>query len=105
MHHADCPSVEQFDHMRLVPVAWASGASQAREYGLTVHCQDSIGLLVKLSDAITSNGGDIRGARCTTSQGGKVVNSFDIMVADPAQLSRVRRALELVPGVTKVERS
>ncbi len=105
VHHADCPSVEQFDHMRLVPVAWASGASQAREYGLTVHCQDSIGLLVKLSDAITSNGGDIRGARCTTSQGGKVVNSFDIMVADPAQLSRVRRALELVPGVTKVERS
>jgi GTP pyrophosphokinase len=105
VHHVDCPSVEQFDQLRLVPVAWARGACRAREYSLTVHCQDSIGLLVKLSDAITSNGGDIRGARCTTSQGGKVVNSFDIIVADPAQLSRVRRALEQIHGVTKVERS
>jgi GTP pyrophosphokinase len=105
VHHADCASVEQFDQMRLVPVTWASGASKAREYSLTVHCQDRIGLLVKLSDAITSNGGDIRGARCTTSQGGKVVNSFDIIVADPTKVNQVKRALEKVSGVTKVERS
>jgi GTP diphosphokinase / guanosine-3',5'-bis(diphosphate) 3'-diphosphatase len=104
IHHAECSSVEQFDPMRVVTVEWDVGVKPRREVTLTVHSQDQRGLLVKMSEAITLHGADVRGARCSTSQGGKVVNSFDVIVSDTAQLNRIKRALELVGGVTKVER-
>jgi guanosine-3',5'-bis(diphosphate) 3'-pyrophosphohydrolase len=104
IHHGQCPWVEQFDRMRLVPVEWDAGVRSSRQVTLAVHSQDRIGLLVKMTEAITSNGADIRGARCTTSEGGKVLNTFDLAVNDSQHLNRLKRALEMVPGVTKVER-
>jgi GTP diphosphokinase / guanosine-3',5'-bis(diphosphate) 3'-diphosphatase len=105
IHHSDCASVRQFDQMRLVSVSWDNQIKPTRLVTLSVHSQDQVGLLANMTDAISSHGINIRAAKCTTSDFGKVVNNFEIEIDNAEQLRKVKRSLELVSGVTKVERS
>ncbi|MCO6432141.1 MAG: bifunctional (p)ppGpp synthetase/guanosine-3',5'-bis(diphosphate) 3'-pyrophosphohydrolase [Deltaproteobacteria bacterium] len=104
VHYANCPQAMQMDPLRQVAVSWDTAVSTIRRVKLTVHSQDQIGLLANMSHAITSAGANIYSAQIKTTSQHKAINSFEIEVQDVKHFERVKRALEMVPGVTKVER-
>ena len=104
VHHADCPQVLQSDPARRVDVAWDGIAMQPRKVRVTVHSQDQRGLLANVTRAITSAGANIHSAQIKTTDTGKAVNAFELEIQDASQYDRVKRSIEMVPGVTKVER-
>ena len=104
VHYADCAQVHLSDALRKIEVSWDTEMKSSRKVKLTIHSQDHPGLLANMSTAINSEGANITGARCKTTSLGKATNQFEITVNDAKQLQRVKRAIEMVPGVTKVER-
>lgn len=104
VHDADCAQVHGMDPLRCVDVRWDGEVQTARKVRITVHSRDAMGLLASLSQAITSQGANIMSAQCRTTTAGKATNTFEISVVDARQLDKIRRALEMLPGVTRVER-
>ncbi len=90
--------------MRRIDVSWDTDVKTPRSVRITVHSQDQIGVLANLTSAITSNGANIANAHVRTTPDSKAVNSFEIQVEDARQLQSIIRALEMVPGVIRVER-
>ncbi len=104
VHYADCAQVLQADPLRRVDVGWDVEVHAPRKVRLTVLSQDQIGLLANVTQAITQNGANICSAQIRTTETGKAVNSFELTIEDARQLDRIKRAIEMVPGVIKVER-
>jgi GTP pyrophosphokinase len=72
---------------------------------LQVLALDKIGMLAALTQAISSSGANIVSAQVSTSQDRKAVNYFEVNVESSAQLEAVRRSLEKIVGVLRVERT
>ncbi len=104
VHQADCPQVLQSDQMRQVEVEWDNDVHAVRRVRITVHSQDQVGLLANVTKAITEHGANIASAQIKTSGYGKAVNMFELTIQDARQLERIKRGIEMVPGVIKVER-
>jgi len=104
VHLANCAQVMQSDPMRRIDVSWDTEVKAPRSVRITVHSQDQMGILANLTGAITSNGANIANAHVRTTSDSKAVNSFEIQVEDARQLQNIIRAIEMVPGVIKVER-
>jgi guanosine-3',5'-bis(diphosphate) 3'-pyrophosphohydrolase len=104
VHLANCAQVMKMDTMRQVDVVWDMDVKTARRVRITVHSQDQMGLLANVTSAITSNGANIANAQVTTTNYGKAINSFELMIDDARQLEKIIRAIEMVPGVIRVER-
>ena len=104
VHFANCPQVLESDPLRRVDVSWDVKDDSQRLVRLVVHSQDQLGLLANMSQAITSCGANISSARIKTTTHGKAINTFEVGIHDSRQMEKVKRALEMVPGVTKVER-
>lgn len=104
VHQADCPQVLQSDQLRRVDVAWDDEVKAPRRVRITVHSQDQVGLLANVTKAITEHGANIASAQIKTTGYGKAVNMFELTVEDARQLERIKRGIEMVPGVIKVER-
>jgi GTP pyrophosphokinase len=83
---------------------WEDQVLPDRRIKLTVVSQDQKGLLANMSNAISANGANIVSAQIKTTELGKAVNMFEITVKDSRQLDGLKRALEMIPGVIKVER-
>lgn len=103
VHFAECPQVLNSDPLRRVDVDWDTGARAPRRVRLTVHSQDQIGLLANVSQAVTAQGANITSAQIKTEHGRAAIN-FEITVQNAEQLNKIKRAIEMVPGVIKVER-
>jgi GTP diphosphokinase / guanosine-3',5'-bis(diphosphate) 3'-diphosphatase len=104
VHNADCAQAHQCDPLRLVEVRWDAEVTAARKVRLTVHSQDKIGLLADLSQAITAQGANITSAQCKTTSFGKATVIFEVTIKDARQLAKIKRGIEMVAGVTRVER-
>lgn len=104
VHLANCSQVLKGDPLRKVDVLWDSEMKNPRRIWITVHSQDQPGLLANVSQAIASQGANIASAQCKTSSVGKAVNQFELVVSDSKQMGLITRAIEMVPGVIKVER-
>jgi GTP pyrophosphokinase len=104
VHQADCPQVLQSDQLRRVDVAWDNEVKAFRRVRITVHSQDQIGLLANVTKAITEHGANISSAQIKTTGYGKAVNTFELTIEDARQLEKIKRGIEMVPGVIKVER-
>ena len=104
VHYADCPQALQSDPLRRVDVVWDSELKAPRKVHLSVLSQDQMGLLANVTRAITESGANINSAQIKTTELGKAVNSFELTIEDARQLDRIKRAIEMVPGVIKVER-
>ena len=104
VHKVTCPQAISADPQRLIKVHWADEVHVPRRVKITIHCQDQLGLLAKMSHAVNEQGGDIKSAQIRTTKTNKAVLSFEINVESADQLSRIRRAVEMLPGVIKVER-
>lgn len=103
VHNAECPHVLGSDVLRQIEVDWDDGVRAPRRVRITVHSQDQLGLLAHVTQAITSVGVNITSAQIKTERG-KAVISFELTITDAQQLNRIKRAIEMVPGVIKVER-
>jgi GTP pyrophosphokinase len=104
VHHADCAQVLTSDPMRRIDVRWDVNVQVPRRVKITVHSQDQMGLLATVTRALTDNGANINSAQVKTSGFGKALISFEITINDARQLEQIKRAIERVPGVIKVER-
>jgi GTP pyrophosphokinase len=103
VHFADCQQVLDSDPLRRVDVDWDLGQAAPRRVRITVHSQDQMGLLANVSQAVTAQGANITSAQIKTEHGRAVI-SFEMTVKSADQLHRIKRAIEMVPGVIKVER-
>jgi GTP pyrophosphokinase len=103
IHFADCAQVLNSDPLRKVEVGWDNEVQAPRRVRITVHSQDQIGLLANVTQAITVNGANIASAQIKTDHGKAVIN-FELTVKDAQQLEKLKRGIEMVPGVIKVER-
>lgn len=103
VHNAECSHVLGSDVLRQIDVDWDDGVRAPRRVRITVHSQDQLGLLAHVTQAITSVGVNITSAQIKTERG-KAVISFELTITDAQQLNRIKRAIEMVPGVIKVER-
>ena len=104
VHYADCPQVLGSDPLRQIEVTWDNEVKAPRRVKISIHSQDQIGLLANVTQAITTQGANIASAQIKTMENGKAVNNFELTVADAAQFDKIKRAIEMVPGVIKVER-
>lgn len=103
IHYADCQRVLDSDPLRRVEVDWDSGQRAPQRVLITVHAQDQMGLLAQVSQAVSVQGTNITSARIKTERGRANIN-FEILVASAEQLQKIKRAIEMVAGVIKVER-
>ncbi len=104
VHTRGCTQTMSFDPQRLVHVGWGSEAKAQRRIKIRVLAMDKIGILAAMSQSIAGVGANIVSANVTSSPDGKAVNIFEISIASAQQLDQVRRALEAIDGVLKVER-
>ncbi|NMC62365.1 MAG: bifunctional (p)ppGpp synthetase/guanosine-3',5'-bis(diphosphate) 3'-pyrophosphohydrolase [SAR324 cluster bacterium] len=104
VHRADCPEVLKCDPYRRIDVGWDTGAATPRKVRLTVHCQDQMGILARVTETITTHGANITRAHVKTLPNSKAVNAFELEISDARQLERLKNAIELLPGVIRVER-
>jgi len=104
VHLANCAQVMQSDPQRRIDVSWDTDVKTPRRVRITVHSQDQMGVLANLTSAITTNGANIANAHVKTTQEGKAINSFEILVEDARQLENIIRSSEMVPGVIRVDR-
>jgi GTP pyrophosphokinase len=104
VHLADCQQIHGMDQRRFVDVNWDSSNQQLRRVKIIVHCQDQKGILVKITQGVSDNGGDIKNAEINTTQFGKAKISLELELNDSMQFKNVVRAIEMVAGVIKVER-
>lgn len=104
VHRADCSQVLRSDPLRQIDVSWDVDVKVPRRVRLTVHSQDTMGILAKITQVITENGANINNAQVKTSDNGKATNTFEISIESADQFENITRAIEMVAGVIKVER-
>jgi GTP pyrophosphokinase len=104
VHAAECPKVLEADPQRRVEVQWENGKGTPRPVKLEVTCVDRPGLLAAMSKAISAAGINIAGARVSSAGDHKAQNTFELMVSNLDDLTRVMRSLARVRGVLRVER-
>ena len=73
------------DQRRFVDVSWDDTAHQLRRVKIIVHCQDQKGILVKITQGVSDNGGDIKTADIKTSDFGKAKISLELELNDSKQ--------------------
>lgn len=104
IHFAQCPQVLQADPLRFIPVMWDNEVQTTRRVTLAITSQDQIGILASITNAITSFGANIVSGNIKTSIHQKAVNTFEIEIKDSKHLEQIKRAIEMIPGIIKVER-
>jgi (p)ppGpp synthase/HD superfamily hydrolase len=86
-----------------VSVDWDTGAREPRRIRVTINAQDQMGLLASVSQAVSGQGSNITSAQIKTEHGRASIN-LEMAVRSADQLQKIKRAIEMVPGVIKVER-
>lgn len=104
IHAAVCQNALNIDAERRIDVEWDKDFKTSRPAKITVVCNDSKGLLVAMSSAITSKEANISSADIRTTPDKKAVCTFEIQVNDLDHLKSIIKSLQKVKNVIKVER-
>lgn len=104
VHATGCARVLEADPLRRVDCVWDSGASEPRPVRLEVTCVDATGQLATISKAIAGASVFIRKAESKALADDKASMTFEVMVRDIEELSRLIRNLMRLKGVMSVER-
>ncbi|MFN8543337.1 MAG: bifunctional (p)ppGpp synthetase/guanosine-3',5'-bis(diphosphate) 3'-pyrophosphohydrolase [Candidatus Binatia bacterium] len=104
VHAHECSKVLDADPQRRIDVQWENGSGPPRAVQIEVTCVDRPGLLAAMSKAISATGINIAGARVQNLGDHKAQNTFELVVTNLDDLTRVMRNLGRVRGVMKVER-
>ena len=104
VHATGCARVLEADPLRRVDCVWDSEASEPRPVRLEVTCVDATGQLATISKAIAGASVFIRKAESKALADDKASMTFEVMVRDIEELSRLIRNLMRLKGVMSVER-
>jgi len=104
IHNVDCSQVLGCDPQRCVEVCWDNGTKTLRRVKLAVHSLDQKGVVASVTKIINDLGGDIKSAQIKTTEYGKAIIALELEIEDARQLNRIRRAIECVSGIIRVER-
>jgi len=106
VHKTDCPHIANAVEERLVDVSWDEHSAQSRPRAvqLRVACENTPGILAKMSKAISDQRVNIAEAAIRARDGGRAEGHFAIEVRNRKQLEAVRRELERIRGVISIER-
>jgi len=104
IHVKDCEKVLGQDDERFINVEWDMSNAQSRVTRVKAVCADRPGILAKMTEAISQQGGNIVGASIKVNDDKTATNLFEVEIKDIAQLRAVIKGLERVKGMISVER-
>jgi len=105
IHSRSCPQSMNFEKARLVEVTWDTNVVTSRPIKLEILCYDQIGMLASLTQCISNSGANILNASAKQSKSGNFSCNFEVSIENASQLKELRRKLEQVKGVIRVERA
>lgn len=104
VHLADCPNILNADPQRIIEVSWDTAKKIVRPTKIVVYCVDEPGLLSNISSAISALNINISEGKIYTTPDKRAVCTFEVLVTDTDQLSKVMQAVGRVKGVYATER-
>ena len=104
VHGATCSRVLEADPLRRVDCVWDTDAGSPRPVRIEVSCVDERGQLAGISRAIAGAGINIRKAESRAIEDGKAINTFEVLVQNIDELTKLIRRLTRLKGVIAVER-
>ena len=104
IHRASCVNIRKFqgDQARLLPLHWDEEEDQGTMLDITVEASDRKGLLADVTNAISSDGIDIRKSASEIHGSNRATLTYGIVIRDIRQLRRLASNLIGVHGVTSV---
>jgi GTP pyrophosphokinase len=106
VHSVDCPNVKNllFNPEREIEVDWAKGAEERYRISLVIETEDRPGILAKLTDAIAKLDTNITQIDADTLETGRGEIQVVVELRDLKHLEKLRRGIQAVPGVLRVDR-
>lgn len=105
VHRRDCRQVLNYDPSRLVDVEWADEVDKETKVKIKLLTVNRMGLLAEVTNAVAQLDADIIYSETTVQQEtNKASIIFEMLLKSSDQLDQIRRSIEMVPGVIKVER-
>ena len=108
VHSSTCPRQDLLEPERQVDCYWdTSGSSEGglkRAVNVRVICADKPGMLTNISQSFAQMGINISQAHCRTTEEGRAINAFEVLVKDIRQLKKALKTLTRIPGVYSAER-
>jgi len=105
VHRSDCANLlgSADKEERLVEVSWDTEKDQSFLVGIKIEARDRANLLADIGRAISSGNANIQAANID-SRGGDAEGRFIIEIRNLQHLQKVKKSLERVKGVDRVER-
>ena len=105
IHSRSCPQSMNFEKARLVEVTWDTNVVTSRPIKIEILCYDKIGMLASLTQCMSNCGANILSVAAKQSKSGDFICNFEVNIKNASQLKELRRKLEQVKGVIRVERA
>jgi GTP pyrophosphokinase len=96
---------ELLDSQRMVDVAWDEASKGEHKAALTIVCQDTPGVLAKLTAVIAKQGANITQARVDTSADGKGRIKLVISIRDIKHLAGIIKKVSEIKEIESAERA
>ncbi|QBS38010.1 bifunctional (p)ppGpp synthetase/guanosine-3',5'-bis(diphosphate) 3'-pyrophosphohydrolase [Thermaerobacter sp. FW80] len=106
IHRADCTMLKASPEAdrRLIDVSWDQVAGQAFPVAVEISCYDRVGLLSDITAVVADTRRNILAARTRTHKDGTATIDLVVEVQNLEQFDQLRRQLERVRDVIRVER-
>ncbi len=106
IHRADCNMLKASPEagQRLIDVSWDQVAGQAFPVAVEIDCYDRVGLLSDIAAVVADTRRNILAARTRTHRDGTATIDLVVEVQNLEQFDHLRRQLERVRDVIRVER-
>ncbi len=103
IHSKNCPNIPKLDPERIIDAKWNIDKEEARVIRLKISGFDRKGLLMEMSNAITSVGLNIVKVNINAKEG-RFKCYFDIEISNNEQLQKVISKLNEIEGITSIEK-
>ncbi len=104
IHRRGCPEALSLDTARLVQVSWEDNIKTLRRIRVRVYTIDKLGMLASITQSVAQSGANIVSANVSVGSDFKAVTALDLTVESKAQFEEMKRGLERINGVLRVER-
>jgi len=104
VHRRGCAETLSLDSQRLVPVSWEDNIKTQRRVRIRVLTIDKMGMLAAITQSVASSSANIVSANVSVTPDQKGLVSLDVNVESKQQFEEMKRALERINGVMRVER-
>lgn len=105
VHQATCPQLQNMDPDRRIPVQWASDNATRHTAELKLVCLDRPGVLAAVTRVCEQAAVNISRAEAHAIGDDRSLVTLEVGVRDVAELTRIRRSLERIPGVESARRT